>query len=139
MTRKFAFLALIMPLLLPAAASAQPAPTTVLAAPAGDALSIEAKGGLVERAERFVILGLGLLFDQFLVAALAMLVVLNLATAVQRFAKVWTVASKPQPIVRQVATNRRRARSTTKSPAAERWQARRAEMRERSRSRRGDF
>jgi len=104
-----------------------------------DALGIEAKGGFVERAERFVILGLGLLFDRFLVAALVMLVVLNLATAVQRFAKVWTVASKPQPIVRQVATNRRRARSTTKSPAAVRWQARRAEMRERSRSRRGDL
>ena len=34
-------LALIVPLVLPAAAPAQPAPTTVLAAPAGDTLSIE--------------------------------------------------------------------------------------------------
>ena len=34
-------LALIVPLVLPAAALAQPAPTTVLAAPAGDTLSIE--------------------------------------------------------------------------------------------------
>ncbi|MFO1249366.1 MAG: FKBP-type peptidyl-prolyl cis-trans isomerase [Alphaproteobacteria bacterium] len=37
-----------MPLLLPAAASAQPAPTTVLAAPAGDALSIEANQRYLE-------------------------------------------------------------------------------------------
>ena len=41
MKRLFAVLTLILPLVLPAAAPAQPAPTTVLAGPAGDALSIE--------------------------------------------------------------------------------------------------
>lgn len=102
-----------------------------------DALGLDAKGGLVERAERFVILGLGLLFDRFLVASLVVLVVLNMATAIQRFAKVWTHASKPQPMPRP-ATARRRPRSAATSPAAERWQARRAEARERARSRRGD-
>ncbi|MFN8053307.1 MAG: CDP-alcohol phosphatidyltransferase family protein [Acidimicrobiales bacterium] len=102
-----------------------------------DALGLDAKGGLVERAERFVILGIGLLFDRFLVATLVILVVLNLATSIQRFAKVWNQASKPQPMPRP-ATARRRPRTTAQSPAAARWQARRAEARERARSRRND-
>lgn len=100
-----------------------------------DALGLDARGGLVERAERFVILGFGLLFDRFLVASLVLLVVLNLATSVQRFVKVWNQASKPQPIARPAA--RRRSRASAPSPAAARWQARRAEARERARSRRG--
>jgi CDP-diacylglycerol--glycerol-3-phosphate 3-phosphatidyltransferase len=100
-----------------------------------DALGLDAKGGLVERAERFVILGLGLLFDQFLVASLVVLIVLNLATAVQRFAKVWRTADKPQKIVRTPSA-RRRPRTSGESLAAERWRARRAEFRERSKARR---
>jgi len=100
-----------------------------------DALGLEAKGGLVERAERFVILGFGLLFDRFLVATLVILVVLNMATAIQRFAKVWKLASKPMPMPRPSAA-RRRSRASSPSPAAERWRARRAEMHERSRARR---
>ena len=50
-----------------------------------DALGFDANVGLIERAERFVILGFGLLFDRFLVASLVLLVVLNLTTAIQRF------------------------------------------------------
>lgn len=101
-----------------------------------DALGLVAKGGLVERAERFIILGFGLLFDQFLVAVLVILIVLNLATTIQRFVKVWNLASKPMPMQR-TSPKRRRARATTPSPAAERWRARRAEMSERSKTRRG--
>ena len=101
-----------------------------------DALGLDACGGLVERAERFVILGAGLLFDRFLIAALVVLVVLNMATAIQRFVKVWNQASKPLPMPRPAAA-RRRSRASTPSPAAARWQARRAEARERARTRRG--
>ena len=101
-----------------------------------DALGLDAKGGLVERAERFIILGLGLLFDQLLVAMLVLLIVLNLATSVQRFVKVWKQAGKPVPAPRPPAA-RRRARSTTAtSPAAERWRARRAAAAERTKTRR---
>lgn len=101
-----------------------------------DALGLDARGGLVERAERFVILGAGLLFDRFLIAALVVLVVLNMATAIQRFVKVRNQASKPLPMPRPAAA-RRRSRASTPSPAAARWQARRAEARERARTRRG--
>lgn len=100
-----------------------------------DALGIEAKGGLVERAERFVILGLGLLFEQLLIASLVVLIVLNLATSVQRFATVWTQASKPvRPVSERAA--RRRQRVDARSATAARWQARRAAARERARARR---
>ena len=71
----------------------------------------------------------------FLVATLVILVVLNMATAIQRFAKVWKLASKPMPMPRPSAA-RRRSRASSPSPAAERWRARRAEMHERSRARR---
>lgn len=103
-----------------------------------DALGLDARGGLVERAERFVILGVGLLFDRFLVASLVVLIVLNMATAIQRFVKVWTQASKPQPLPRSTSPRRRARATTTTSPAAERWQARRAAARDRARARRGD-
>lgn len=95
-----------------------------------DALGLVAKGGLVERAERFIILGAGLLFDRFLVASLVLLIVLNLATSVQRFAKVWTSAGKPQPMPRSM--ERRRQRTAARSKAAERRIARRDAARERA-------
>lgn len=97
-----------------------------------DALGLVAKGGLVERAERFLILGAGLLFDQLLIASLALLIALNLATAGQRFAKVWTEASRPLPQPRQ----RQRRRGSDTSPAVERWRARREANRARSGTRR---
>ncbi|MEZ5323097.1 MAG: CDP-alcohol phosphatidyltransferase family protein [Microthrixaceae bacterium] len=73
-----------------------------------ETLGIEARGGLVERAERFVILGLGLLFTDLLVAALWLLVALNLLTAGQRFAAVWRQAGRPRPVERDPRLRRRR-------------------------------
>ena len=97
-----------------------------------DALGLDGRGGFVERAERFVLLGIGLLFDQYLLVVLAILVALNLLTAGQRFVNVWRAASKPLPAPRQ--RNQRRGPRTT-SPSSERWMARREQMRQRGKSR----
>ena len=52
-------------------------------------LGYQAKGGLMERAERMVVLGFGLCFEAILVPVLWVMLVLTSATAVQRFFKVW--------------------------------------------------
>jgi CDP-diacylglycerol--glycerol-3-phosphate 3-phosphatidyltransferase len=57
-----------------------------------EALGYTAKGGLMERAERMVLLGVGLCFG-ILVPVLWIMVVLMAVTAVQRFVMVWRQAS----------------------------------------------
>ena len=57
-----------------------------------EGLGYDARGGLMERAERMVLLGVGLAFD-ILVPVLWLMVVLTAITAVQRFVKVWRQAS----------------------------------------------
>jgi len=61
-----------------------------------DALGFDARGGLMERAERVVLLSFGLAFG-VLTAALEIMVVLTAITAVQRFVKVWRQASAAHP------------------------------------------
>jgi CDP-diacylglycerol--glycerol-3-phosphate 3-phosphatidyltransferase len=53
-----------------------------------ESLGLDARGGLMERAERMMLLGIGLLFG-VLVPVLWLLVVLSALTVVQRVAKVW--------------------------------------------------
>ena len=53
-----------------------------------ESLGLQAKGGLMERAERIILLCLGLLFDNLLVPILWIMLVLTSITAVQRFIKV---------------------------------------------------
>jgi CDP-diacylglycerol--glycerol-3-phosphate 3-phosphatidyltransferase len=60
-----------------------------------ESLGFSARGGLMERAERLVLLGVGLAFD-ILVPILWIMLVLTAFTAVQRFVKVWRQAS-PEP------------------------------------------
>ena len=85
-----------------------------------EALGFHAKGGLMERAERLIALGIGLLFNQFLVPILWLMLVLTLITAGQRFAKVWTQATQANTVLasrgtmRSRAQTRRVARSTTR-------------------------
>lgn len=88
-----------------------------------EALGYHAKGGLMERAERLIALGLGLLFHQLLVPILWVMLVLTLVTAGQRFVKVWKQASAEVPAkptirersrTRRGASDRRVARSTTR-------------------------
>jgi len=73
-----------------------------------EALGFDAKGGLMERGERFVVLGFGLLFDSLLVPVLWVMLALTLITAVQRFVKVWRQASNPpaEPIIRRRSPRR---------------------------------
>lgn len=57
-----------------------------------ESLGLEAKGGLMERAERVVLLCIGLLFEPLLVPVLWVMAVLTAVTAGQRFVKVWKQA-----------------------------------------------
>jgi CDP-diacylglycerol--glycerol-3-phosphate 3-phosphatidyltransferase len=59
-----------------------------------ESLGFDARGGLMERAERLVLLGVGLAFD-ILVPVLWVMLVLTAVTAVQRFVKVWRQATPP--------------------------------------------
>jgi CDP-diacylglycerol--glycerol-3-phosphate 3-phosphatidyltransferase len=58
-----------------------------------ESLGLDAKGGLMERAERIILLCLGLLFEPLLVPILWVMLALTIVTAVQRFVKVWKQAS----------------------------------------------
>ena len=58
-----------------------------------ESLGFNAKGGIMERAERLVLLGLGLLFSSLLVPILWITLFLSAVTVVQRFVKVWGQAS----------------------------------------------
>ena len=60
-----------------------------------ESLGFEARGGLMERAERLVLLGVGLAFD-VLVPVLWVMLALTALTAVQRFVKVWRQATPPR-------------------------------------------
>ncbi len=60
-----------------------------------ESLGFQAKGGLMERAERIVVLCVGLAFSVTLVPVLWIMLGLTLITAVQRFVKVWRQASVP--------------------------------------------
>ena len=79
-----------------------------------EALGFNARGGLMERAERLIALGLGLLFESLLVPILWVMLALTLFTAGQRFVMVWRQASVPPPARPQRGRwrTRRVARST---------------------------
>lgn len=57
-----------------------------------ESLGLQAKGGLMERAERVTLLCIGLLFEPLLVPVLWVMLALTTITAGQRFAKVWRQA-----------------------------------------------
>ena len=61
-----------------------------------ESLGFQARGGLMERAERLVLLGVGLAFD-ILVPILWIMLALTAITAVQRFVKVWRQATPERP------------------------------------------
>ena len=94
-----------------------------------ESLGFAAKGGIMERAERIILLALGLLFDALLVPVLVVMLVLTVVTAGQRFAKVWRAASKERPVV---VRSRRSARRRSRPTVAERrdaWRSRAGERR----------
>ncbi len=101
-----------------------------------ESLGISAKGGLMERAERMILLGIAFLSASFLVPVLWIMLVLTAITAAGRFAKVWRLAEAPAPSanrrVRRTRTEARaigrstvRSTSRTAAGSATRWRARR--------------
>lgn len=96
-----------------------------------ESLGISAKGGIMERAERMILLGIGLLSAAFLVPVFWVMLALTALTAVGRFAKVWKLAEAPMPVL----APRRPRRTRTAIPAdrprsrttgsTSRWRARR--------------
>ena len=58
-----------------------------------ESLGIAAKGGLMERAERMILLGIALLHHSLFVPVLWILLVLTTLTAVGRFRRVWSAAT----------------------------------------------
>ena len=60
-----------------------------------ESLGFQAKGGLMERAERIIVLCIGLAFPIVLIPVLALMLALTSVTAVQRFVKVWRQAPGP--------------------------------------------
>jgi CDP-diacylglycerol--glycerol-3-phosphate 3-phosphatidyltransferase len=86
-----------------------------------ESLGFDARGGLMERAERIIALGLGLLFEGLLIPVLWLMLVLTTFTAIQRFFNVWGQAT---PTRAAPATARWRARRITR-PSSERTRMRR--------------
>jgi CDP-diacylglycerol---glycerol-3-phosphate 3-phosphatidyltransferase len=78
-----------------------------------ESLGFDARGGLMERAERLIALGFGLLFDSLLVATLWVMLALTAVTAVQRFVHVWRQASAERPASAPSRWRSRRAARTT--------------------------
>ena len=60
-----------------------------------ESLGIAAKGGLMERAERLIVLGVALLSASIFVPVLWVLFVLTSLTAVGRFQRIWVAAGRP--------------------------------------------
>ncbi len=73
-----------------------------------ESLGYDAKGGLMERAERFIALGVGLAISSLFEPVLWLMLVLTIATAIFRFVKVWRQASQKPPLVPPRSLSRRR-------------------------------
>jgi len=84
-----------------------------------EALGLQAKGGLMERAERIVILCVGLLFDAGLYWVMWAMLVLVSLTAVQRFVKIWRQAAVA-PATAQRLDARRSRRASRRAAFADR-------------------
>jgi len=96
-----------------------------------ESLGLEAKGGLMERAERFIVLAIGLLFAEALIVILWIMLVLSSITAVQRFAKVWKQASAVRDTpTHQNSERRRQLRSDRRKERRQRLAARRSSQRQ---------
>ena len=89
-----------------------------------ESLGYDAKGGIMERAERIIVLAFGLLFPELLIATLWVMLALTGVTAVQRFVKVWRQASEDRPV--PIRRQRRRPRQRQTEPL---WRQRMRERR----------
>ncbi|MEY2399566.1 MAG: CDP-diacylglycerol---glycerol-3-phosphate 3-phosphatidyltransferase [Actinomycetota bacterium] len=105
----------------------------------GESLGYDAKGGLMERAERTIALMIGLAFPVLLLPVLWVMLALTSFTAVHRFVMVWRQAAKPPPRARPVGRPPRSGRGdrVTWAVRAERWRAWREQMASEGRARTG--
>ncbi|HEY3942799.1 MAG TPA: hypothetical protein VGL60_09960, partial [Acidimicrobiales bacterium] len=110
-----------------------------------EALGLSARGGLMERAERMILLAVGFLASWLLIPVLWVLLALVTLTAADRFVRVWRLASRPPAAVATPSPvrwghhrvesrwRRRRAGGTLRTRTARtgeplgRWRARRQE------------
>ncbi|MDQ3311577.1 MAG: CDP-alcohol phosphatidyltransferase family protein [Actinomycetota bacterium] len=76
-----------------------------------ESLGLDAKGGLMERAERIVLLCIGLLYEPLLVPVLWVMLALSSITAVQRFVKVWRQAAIAPVTAARIEMRRSRRQS----------------------------
>jgi len=108
-----------------------------------ESLGIPAKGGLMERAERMILLGIALLSATILVPVLWALLVLTSMTAIGRFQRIWVAAgrpgtaapSRPRSFMRRPAGAGARMQDRSYAAVA-RWRTVRNEARSRARDRR---
>lgn len=90
-----------------------------------ESLGLSAKGGLMERAERIILLCLGLLFPPLLLPILWVMLVLTTVTAVQRFVKVWKQAAVAPVTAERIELRRSRRQSRRTARQGRRLSARR--------------
>jgi len=88
-----------------------------------ESLGLNAKGGLMERAERIVLICVGLAFSFLLVPILWVMLVLTSITAIQRFVKVWKQAAVA-PITQARIDLRRSRRQSRRVARSERRRTR---------------
>jgi CDP-diacylglycerol--glycerol-3-phosphate 3-phosphatidyltransferase len=108
-----------------------------------ESLGIAAKGGLMERAERMILLGIALLSTAILVPVLWVLFGLTTLTAIGRFQRIWVAAgrpdrtepSRPRSFVRRPAGAGARMQDRSVAAMA-RWRTVRLEARTRAKGRR---
>lgn len=76
-----------------------------------ESLGLDAKGGLMERAERIIALCIGLLIPPLLIPILWLMLALITVTAVQRFVKVWRQAAVAPITAERIELRRSRRQS----------------------------
>ena len=106
-----------------------------------EALGLSASGGLMERAERMLLLGAGFLFPFVLIPVLWALLALTTLTAIGRFVKVWNAANATmpnRPTTTRSAVLESRWREWRERTTTERKSFRTGESSTRWRSRRSD-
>lgn len=106
-----------------------------------ESLGYDAKGGIMERAERIIVLAVGLAFPVLLVPVLWLMLATTAFTAVQRFIKVWRQASvelpaKPERPSSELSERWRAWRDTTGSRSVADWRGSSARGSSRDRRRR---
>jgi CDP-diacylglycerol--glycerol-3-phosphate 3-phosphatidyltransferase len=76
-----------------------------------ESLGLNAKGGLMERAERIIVLCVGLLFESLIAWIMVAMLVLVTMTALQRFIKVWRQAAVAPIVAERIEVRRSRRAS----------------------------